>query len=193
MELEKVQVNDIDSWKDIEALERETKLLLETVRGKAKPKPKNADKGSSGRENSKAKESKASKKKMGGPMHSASLSMLPLSTANKYTVEVLDDDAPDATPREGLDEDALQREKLKRAQLLKLEQRYRNLSFSEEARRVKSRQDIFVPTEDISLQDVQREERRLDKIQQQARDRQQRRDQDVVLRGADLAQDKATL
>ncbi|RYG97593.1 hypothetical protein EON65_52615, partial [archaeon] len=147
-------------------MQRETKLILETVRGKAKPKAKTTDKGessmlnvrstafnsalhtlyvgSSGQDSSNSKSNKDSKRKITGPSHSASLSLLPLSSSNKYTVEVLDDDAPDATPREGVDEDALQREKLKRAQLAKLEKRYRNLTFSEEARRVRSRQDIFV-------------------------------------------------
>ena len=121
MELDNAMLKD--SWKELEALENETKNLLETIRGKpAKPKLQSSTLIKTEKTEKKSKQSK--KKKQIDNVMQASKNVksdkrkVPsfLSSLNPFqqvTLEIFDDGPPDLSPRSD-DEDISAKEKERR-------------------------------------------------------------------------------
>eukprot|EP01039_Chlorochromonas_danica_P000903 gene903-984_t len=193
MELDKTKVIGVDSWNDIEALERETRQLLEKVRNQ-KPKKKDNNETKSNAKAQKLSRSNQSKDGKGKKEKVLQQSAtVPLFSSSKYTVEVLDDAPPDLSPRQGGEDDLLLREKEKRAQLLKLERAYRTMSFGDEAHRVKAKKDLFVPSPLLSLNDVEQEQIRLRAIEASSHQKVVKMDEDKVQRSRTLKEERAAL
>jgi len=104
---------------------------------------------------------------------------LNLFSQSRVTVEVLDDASPDTTPR--LDYD-ITSEKERAAATLREAQRvqnvrtaekdFRSMHFIDEKIRVLNKHDTFVPAPGVSVEDVEREKSRLQRLEESAREKQ---------------------
>ena len=98
------------------------------------------------------------------------------SADSRVTVEVLDDAAQDATPRDDMD---IEKEKkqaqeamlhaIKMKDLQSSELKYRTSQFEDEKKRLHSEKDTFVPAPTVTIHDVTIEKNRLDKLEESAR------------------------
>eukprot|EP01032_Pedospumella_encystans_P025417 gene25417-28729_t len=160
MSLDKALLSD--SLLELEALENETRLLLEKVKGKPKPKAgstkesKPKDKSADEKGESKSKKIKKAKKDKVVETNDTSRG----NYDARVTIEVLDDASPDGTPR--LDEDSanykkIQQQKEKLAAKQASEKVFRKLQFDEEKMRVTKGADTFVRTSGLSAGDIEQE------------------------------------
>lgn len=216
MELEKSAVTN--TWNDLQSLQKETEILLETIRqGPHKKSNKNAASNNTPKEKkgSKQKQNKnesmvttqKSRKTKRPKPNNLSVSFdsnfdktTNLFSQSRVTVEVLDDASPDTTPR--LDYDianekeraiAFQKETQRIQNVRTIEKDFRNIHFMPEKFRVLNQHDTFVPAPGITVDDVEKEKRRLQRLEESARERQRLFNEQINERVEFLGKDKSAV
>jgi len=176
MSLEKLVL--ADAQKEIDSLENETKLLLETIRGKRRESSK-------GRVTKKLNSKEAPKVKLSKSIDG--MKKLPLQPTAKSTIEVYDDASPDNTPRGVREYDNVgvtAIDKLNKSG---------QLEFFSEKQRVENNSDTFAPSLKLSTADLENEKFRLGRIEDSVRLKQLHLTNDKLSRATHFSEEKSVL
>eukprot|EP01038_Epipyxis_sp_PR26KG_P004402 gene4402-6226_t len=174
---------------ELEALQLETKLLLESIKKKSKPTKNTVVVKSNA--NPKAKSNKK-RRQLETSIELSKTTQL-YSLENRKTVEILDDASPDNTPR--IDESKQKNSSNFQNKSVDetSENTYRKMLFNDEKSRVQSGTDTFVPNSQLSIKDVEVERKRLQKIEESAKRKNAHLANEVYSQKNYIQQDKAAL
>tara|TARA_A100001015_G_C15017864_1_gene726404 strand:+ start:913 stop:2751 length:1839 start_codon:yes stop_codon:yes gene_type:complete len=177
----------VNTWNELQALQKETENLLVTINGRPKKdgKKKGGALASATKQlqkivkASKGKEKNGSSKQQMAVSKSLDLSLektqklYGAATPARVTVEVFDDAPSDLTPRLAFNDPskktagAVHADKIR--EIYTAEEKFRNVDFNDERSRVHGREDVFVPGPGVTTDAVGKERERLQALEDSAR------------------------